>query len=92
MKQKLGIFTTSLVNKYGYRFSIESIENAFLETWGKGRPMFISHEYLLNFGKNKGAFIAKKDHIPLGLEYIPKYVLSNEQIEALNNGLKQLIK
>ncbi|MBY0540593.1 MAG: hypothetical protein K2P52_04170 [Campylobacterales bacterium] len=50
------------------------------------------NKYFSNFGKNKGALIAKKNYIPCELEYIPKYVLSNMQIEALNNGLKELIK
>ena len=61
MKQRLGIFTNSSVNKYGYRFSVESIENAFSETWKIGRPMFISHDYHRPIGWTK----------PLGLYINP---------------------
>ncbi|NVJ52442.1 MAG: hypothetical protein HWD90_02015 [Campylobacteraceae bacterium] len=66
---------------------------SIFRTAGEQDESHILNKYFSSsFGKNKGAFIAKRDHIPQELEYIPKYILSNTQIEALNNGLKELIK
>lgn len=60
MKKKLGVYTNNQINKYGYKFSTESIEQSLVQTWNKGTPMFISHDYhrLLGWSNPLGVYIS----------------------------------
>lgn len=44
------------------------------------------------FGSGKGALISPKSDLPVGLKYIPKYVLKENQIDSLIAGLSYQIE
>jgi hypothetical protein len=72
MKKYIGIFTTDQINKYGYKFSVEAIEDALRQSWKIGTPMFISHDYHrpIGFSKPFGLNIQSKLVSLLGKSYI----------------------
>lgn len=63
MKVYRGIFLSSQINKYGYKFSIEAIEKSLFQKWNTGTPMFISHDYTRPLGWSKpiGIYISPID-------------------------------
>ena len=91
MKQRLGIFTNSSVNKYGYRFSVESIENAFSETWKTGRPMFISHDYHRPIGWTKplGLYI---DPLEVRLYGIASFFETKEEKDNIKQDIDNFLE
>lgn len=64
MKKFLGIYSTNQINKYDYRFSVETLEVCLSQTWRYGTPMFISHDYHRPLGWSS----------PLGLQILPTQV------------------
>jgi len=40
------------------------------------------------FGKGRGLFVCKADELPDGLEYVPQYVVPEDQITALMRGAR----
>ena len=44
MKKKLGLFNTDRVNRHGFRFSVEALEDSLSQSW-RGSPSFISHDF-----------------------------------------------
>ncbi|PHR72804.1 MAG: hypothetical protein COA66_05995 [Arcobacter sp.] len=59
MKKHLSVYSSNEINKYGYRFSDEALENSLAQTWEKGTPMFISHDFhrLIRWSKPLGLYI-----------------------------------
>lgn len=59
MKKHLSVYSSNEINKYGYRFSDEALENLLAQTWQKGTPMFISHDFhrLIGWSKPLGLYI-----------------------------------
>lgn len=95
MKERLAIFTNSSVNKYGYRFSVESIENTFSETWETGRPMFISHDYHRPIGWSKplGLYINPLEVRLYGKTYFFETKEEKDNIKSnIDNFIEQINK
>ncbi len=91
MKQKLGVYSSSAINKYGYRFSIESIEKSFSETWGKGRPMFKTHDFhrFTGWSNPLGLFI---NPIEVRLYGISSIYETEDEKKAKEKDVKEFFK
>lgn len=46
---------------------------------------------LSNFGQGRGAILSPIEDLPSGMKYIPKYVLTDNQIDALIAGVGQML-
>jgi len=54
-------------------------------------PSVLKNFILNHFGSGRGFFLANRDQLPIGMKYIPKYVLNDRQITGLLGGLEVLI-
>ncbi|MGH1463333.1 MAG: hypothetical protein ACRBB6_15015 [Neptuniibacter sp.] len=50
-------------------------------------PSILKEFVLTNFGQGRAGFLSKADEVPNGMKYIPKYVLKDNQVFGLVNGL-----
>ena len=59
----------------------------FRSAYNINRPSVLKEYILSNFGAGKGALISPIHSIPKGMEYIPKFILNEVQIQGILNGL-----
>ena len=72
-----GIICDLSIFRSAYRVSNKSVLNSYIRS---------------NFGKGKGAILSRIECLPKGLEFIPKFVLNDNQISAVLAGLSEQCK
>ena len=59
----------------------------FRSAYNTNRPSRLKQFITSEFGEGKGAIISPPEYLPPGLEYVPKYVLTDVQLESVMYGL-----
>jgi len=91
MKVYGGIYLTNQINKYGYKFSIEAIEQSLYQKWDTGTPMFISHDYTrpLGWSKPTGLLISPLDVKLYGKSLFPETKKEEENLKKISQNYLQ---
>jgi len=59
----------------------------FRTAYGLAQPNHLSSYILEHFGTAKGAFMCYPHQMPVGMEFVPKFALNDDQIYGLLEGL-----
>ena len=62
----------------------------FRSAYNINRPSLLSTFITSEFGEGKGAILSAPEALPYGMEYVPKHVLNDKQLEAIIGGLVSL--
>ena len=50
-------------------------------------PSVLKEFIISSFGQNRGALLCQQQDLPLGMKYVPKFVLKDNQIDSLVSGM-----
>ena len=50
-------------------------------------PSVLKEFIISSFGQNRGALLCQQQDLPLGMKYVPKFVLKDNQIDSLISGM-----
>jgi len=82
VKKFLGVYNSSAVNRYGYKFPVETLFSALEQSWDVGVPSFISHDYHKPLGWSKGLALYIEPELTrlVGLSILPEKDEEREEI------------
>ena len=85
MRNHLTVFNGDSVNRYGYKFTIESLVSAIKESYSLGRPMFIGHDHhrLIGWTKPLCVYLEPKLARLAGLIQSPESAEDNDLVDYL---------
>ncbi len=85
MLNRLTVFNGDSINRYGYKFTIESLVSAIEESYSLGRPMFIGHDHhrLIGWTKPLCVYLEPKLARLVGIIQSPESTEDNELVDKL---------
>jgi hypothetical protein len=64
----------------------------FRTAYSLTQPNILTDYIISNFGMGRGAMLGRNNELPEGMQYIPKFVLNDNQVNGLINGMGHILE